>query len=72
MKTFKKMLLLTGIGLIYIVMTYVTFLAVAKVHSTNDPAVAKKTVILTFFADLFMFAGSGYLIYKLKIPMDKT
>ncbi len=72
MKPFKKMLLLTGIGLIYIVMAYITFLAVVKVHRTNDPSVAKKIVILTFFADLFMFTGSGYLIYKLKIPMDKT
>ena len=72
MKTFKKMLLLTGICLIYMVMIYVTFLAVANVHGTNDPAVAKRMVILTFFADLFLFSGSGYLIYKLKIPMDKT
>ena len=52
-------------------MIYLTFHAVAKVHETNNPIFAKKVVILTFFLDLVMFAGSGYLVYKLKVPMDK-
>lgn len=48
-----------------------TFNAVAKVYRTNDPALAKKVVIITFFADLCIFAGSGYLVYKLKVPANK-
>lgn len=52
-------------------MIYLTFHAVAKVHGTNDPIFAKKIVILTFFLDVFLFAGSGYLVYKLKFPMNE-
>ncbi|MCC6325536.1 MAG: hypothetical protein DCC43_05490 [Candidatus Brocadia sp.] len=71
MKTFKKLLLIFGICLTYLVMIAVTYHAVARVYRTNDPASAKKVVLLTFFADLFLFGGSGYLIYKLKIPLDQ-
>ncbi len=65
------MLLITGIGFTYILIVYMTFNAVAKVYRTNDPALAKKVVIITFFADLCIFAGSGYLVYKLKVPANK-
>ena len=71
MKIFKKMLLLTTICFTYLFMIYLTFHAVAKVHRTDNPIFAKKVVILTFFLDVFLFAGSGYLVYKLKVPMSK-
>lgn len=71
MKTLKKMLLLIGICLAYISIVYLTFYAVVKVHKTNDPVLAKKVVILTFFVDVCIFAGSGFLVYKLKFPTDK-
>ncbi|GJQ23117.1 hypothetical protein BIY37_11940 [Candidatus Brocadia sapporoensis] len=71
MKTFKKVLLLFGIGLTYIIMIYLTFHAVTNVYKTNNPIFAKKVVILTFFTNISMFAVSGYLIYKLKIPVEK-
>lgn len=60
-----------GISFAYILMVYITFNAVAKVYRTNNPSFAKKIVILTFFADVCIFAGSGYLVYKLKVPADK-
>lgn len=65
------MLLLIGICLAYISIVYLTFYAVVKVHKTNDPVLAKKVVILTFFVDVCIFAGSGFLVYKLKFPTDK-
>jgi FtsH-binding integral membrane protein len=71
MKTLNKMLLLVGICLAYILIVYLTFYAVAKVHRTNDPVFAKKVVLLTFFVDVCIFAGSGLLVYKLKFPTDK-
>ncbi|OOP55355.1 MAG: hypothetical protein AYP45_14975 [Candidatus Brocadia carolinensis] len=71
MTIFKKILLFTALCLLYIFMIYLTFHAVAKVHGTNDPIFAKKIVILTFFLDVFLFAGSGYLVYKLKFPMNE-
>ena len=60
-----------GICLAYILIVYLTFNAVARVYRTNNPAFAKKVVILTFFVDLCIFAGSGYLVYRLKVPTDK-
>ena len=67
----KKIVLIIGVCFAYILIVYVTFNAIAKVHRTNNPQLAKKVVILTFFADVFIFAGSGYLVYKLKNPTNK-
>jgi hypothetical protein len=71
MKTSRKIPLIIGVCFAYILIVYVTFNAIAKVHRTTNPQVAKKVVILTFFLDVFIFAGSGYLVYKLKTPPDK-
>jgi hypothetical protein len=71
MKPSKKIPLIIGLCLAYIFVVYITFNAVARVHRTNNPVLAKKVVILTFFIDLCIFAGSGYLVYKLKVPPDK-
>ena len=71
MKSSRKIPLIIGVCFAYILIVYVTFNAIAKVHRTNDPKLAKKVVILTFFLDVFIFAGSGYLVYKLKTPTDK-
>ncbi|KAA0242086.1 MAG: hypothetical protein DYG83_10275 [Candidatus Brocadia sp. AMX2] len=71
MKPSKKIPLIIGLFLAYILIVYVTFYAVARVHRTKNPALAKKVVILTFFMDLCIFAGSGYLVYKLKVPTNK-
>ncbi|MBE7445166.1 MAG: hypothetical protein HS132_07925 [Planctomycetia bacterium] len=71
MKILNKMLLIAGIWLVYISIVYLTFYAVAKVQRTNNPVFAKKVVILTFFVDVCLFAGGGFLVYKLKYPMDK-
>ena len=59
------------ICLAYISIIYFTFSAIAKVYRTNDPSLAKKVVILTFFVDVCVFAGSGYLVYKMKVPTQK-
>lgn len=71
MKPFKKILLLFGVGAAYTLIIYLTFYAVASVYRTNNPALAKKVVILTFFVNICIFAGSWYLVYKLKAPKDK-
>ncbi len=71
MKASRKISLIIGVCFAYILMVYVTFNAIARVYRTNDPQLAKRVVILTFFADVFIFAGSGYLVYKLKHPTDK-
>ena len=63
--------MIIGICFAYILIVYVTFNAIARVYKTNNPALAKKVVILTFFVDICIFAGSGYLVYKLKTPTDK-
>ncbi|MCF6147744.1 MAG: hypothetical protein E3K37_03705 [Candidatus Kuenenia sp.] len=68
----KKILFITGICFCYIIIIYLTYCAVAKVHNIHDPAYAKRVVITTFFANLFLFAGSIYLILKLKgLPKQK-
>ena len=72
MKASRKISLIIGVCFAYILIVYVTFNAIAKVQRTEDPKLAKKVVILTFFVDAFIFAGSGYLVYKLKTPTDKT
>ena len=71
MKKFNRILIVIGIIVAYISIVYTTFNAVAVVYRTNDPVWAKRVVILTFFVDICTFAGSGYLIYKLKFPTDK-
>lgn len=71
MKALKKIPLFIGILLAYILIIYVTFNAVTKVYKTDNPFYAKKVVISAFFIDLFIFAASGYLIYKLKVPTNK-
>jgi uncharacterized membrane protein len=71
MKTSRKIPLIIGVCFAYILIVYITFYAIAKVHRTNDPHLAKRVVILTFFLDVFIFAGSGYLVYKLKTSADK-
>jgi hypothetical protein len=71
MKASKKIPLIIGLCLAYVLVVYITFNAIAKVHRTNDPVLAKKVVILTFFVDLCIFAGSGYLVYKLKASTSK-
>lgn len=71
MKTSKKIPFIIGLCLAYILVVYITFNAIARVYRTNNPAFAKKVVILTFFVDLCIFAGSGYLVYKLKAPTSK-
>lgn len=67
----KKFLLIVGICLLYALIGFITFRVIVKVHNTTDPIVAKKAVILAFFTNLVIFAGSGYFIYKLKIPANK-
>ena len=71
MKASKKIPLIIGVCFAYILIVYITFNAIAKVHRTNNPKLAKRVVILTFFVDEFIFAGSGDLVYKLKAPTDK-
>ena len=71
MKTFKRIYLIGGICLAYLAIMYLTFNAVAKVPRTSNPVTAKKIVLLTFFANAGIFAGSCYLIYKLTIPTEK-
>ncbi len=71
MKASRKISLIIGVCFAYILIVYVTFNAIGKVYRTNDPKLAKKVVILTFFVDVFIFTGSGYLVYKLKTPTDK-
>ena len=71
MKPFKKVILILIIGIAYIVIVYFTFKAVAKVYRTNDPALAKKVVILTFFFDALVFGGSWYTIYKFRTSQPK-
>lgn len=60
-----------GVCLAYILIMYMTFRAVSKVHKISDPRQAKKVVVLTFFTNVCIFAGSGYLIYKIKVPTEK-
>ena len=71
MKNLKKVCFIIGICFAYTVIVYVTFNAIARVYKTNNPALAKKVVLLTFFLDICIFAGSGYLVYKLKTPTEK-
>jgi len=71
MKTSKKIPLIICVCFAYILIVYFTFSAIAKVHRTNNPKLAKRVVILTFFLDVFIFAGSGYMVYKLKAPTNK-
>ena len=71
MKASKKISLIIGVCFAYILIVYLTFNAIAKVHRTNDPKLAKRVVILTFLVDVCIFAGSGFLVYKLKNPTDK-
>ncbi len=71
MNTLKKMFLIFGIGFAYCSVIYITFYAVARVYSTNDPILAKKVVILAFFVNIIIFIGSWYLFYKLKILKEK-
>jgi len=66
MKLIKKVLFITGICFSYIIIIYLTYCAVAKVHNTHDPFYAKKIVITTFFTNVVLFAGSIYLVFKLK------
>ncbi len=60
-----------GVIFAYIFIIYFTFYAVANVYRTNNPILAKKVVILVFFVNIFVFAGSWYLVYKLKVSKDK-
>lgn len=71
MKASKKIPLIIGVAFAYILIVYMTFSAIAKVHRTNNPALAKRVVILTFFADVLIFGGSAYMVYKLKAPVEK-
>ena len=71
MKKFNRILIIIGIIVAYISIVYTTFNAVARVYRTNNPVLAKRVVILTFFVDICIFAGSGYLVYKLKFPTNK-
>lgn len=60
-----------GVCIAYILIIYITFSAVSMVHRINDPVRAKKIVLLTFFTNVFLFAGSGYLVYRVKVPAKK-
>jgi hypothetical protein len=71
MDSFKKTLLIMGVCVASILIIYVTFNAVSRVHRMNDPVRAKKVVILTFFTNAFIFAGGGYLAYRMKVPTKK-
>ncbi|GIL20022.1 MAG: hypothetical protein EDM77_00340 [Candidatus Jettenia sp. AMX1] len=71
MKPFKKFILIALLCLAYISIIYFTFNAVSRVYRTNNPIVAKRIVMLTFFVNVCIFAGSGYLVYKLKVPTEK-
>jgi len=71
MKNLKKILFIFLIGLAYISIMYFTFSAVARVQRAHDPMQAKRIVVLTFFAIISIFAGSAYLIYKLKVSTEK-
>ena len=61
-----------GLFFAYSLIVYLTFHAVAKVYRTHDPLLAKKVVVITFLIDIVIFAGSGYLVYKLKVPPNKN
>lgn len=55
----------------YLAIIYLTFNAVAKVPHTSNPVTAKKIVLLTFFANAGIFAGSWYFVYKLMTLKEK-
>jgi len=64
--TIKRIFFITGITFSFILIVFMTYYAVTKVHNTSDPVYAKKIVLTVFFINLLLFANSVYLYFKLK------